>query len=310
MPRKISRDLQTKPSATHDASMSMSWRPPCAIAAIMLSLEIRVFSLTHRLVGKTVSATPLERISGTTHKRVQLFHLYNRRFRMQTSTLDYIPGSAVRRHSNPMTWVALALYLFSVGMILGGILMAPRDHPTFWFQEHQTLTSYSAALLFTSSLVCFLNCLVIRQMRSLGMSSQREYRFWALGSFGFFYLMADEYFVMHEGIGRFFSYRLLNLHHSGQVDRLDAFVIGTYGVIGLTLLVRHWRDLANIRGFFGFLTTGAVMAVVSLVFDLGEDGTVNLYIEDGAKILANASFLLACTAAAYGSYRQLVARLH
>jgi hypothetical protein len=228
---------------------------------------------------------------------------------METSTLNFIPVSAVRSHSNTIPGVALAVYLFSIGMILGGILLAPRDHPTFWFEEHQTLTSYSAALLYTTSLVCFLNCLAIRKMRSLGMSSRREYKFWALGSFGFFYLMADEYFVMHEGIGRFFTYRLLNLHHSGQIDRLDAFVVGAYGVIGLTFLVRHWRDLANIRGFFGFLTMGALMAIVSLVFDLGEDGVANLYIEDGSKILANASFLLACTAAAHRNYQQLVARL-
>jgi len=54
---------------------------------------------------------------------------------------------------------------------------------------------------------------------------------------------------------------------------------------------------------------GTVLALVSLVFDLGEDGVANLYFEDGAKILANASFLLACIAAAYGNYRQLAARL-
>jgi hypothetical protein len=229
---------------------------------------------------------------------------------MESSTLDFNSGSVVRGRSNTILWVALALYLFSIGMILGGILMAPRDHPTFWFEEHTTLTSYSAALLYTGSLVCFLNCMAIRQLRSLGMSSAREYKFWALGSFCFFYLMADEYFVMHEGIGRFITYRLLHLHHSGQNDRLDAFVIGTYGAIGLTLLVRHWKDLANVRLFFGFLTMGAVLAMVSFVFDLGEDGVANLYFEDGAKILANASFLLACIAAADANYRQLVARLH
>ena len=228
---------------------------------------------------------------------------------METSTLDLVPVSVVRGRSNTISWLALALYLFSIGMILGGILMAPRDHPTFWFEEHNTLTSYSAALLYTGSLVCFLNCLAIRQLRSLGMSSLREFKFWALGSFGFFYLMVDEYFVLHEGIGRFFTYRLLHLHHSGHNDRLDAFVIGTYGAIGLILVVRHWKYLASVQWFFGFLTMGAVMAIASLVFDLGEDGVANLYFEDGAKIIANASFLLACIAAAHGNYRQLLARL-
>ena len=228
---------------------------------------------------------------------------------METSTLEFLPVTAERCRSHIVSWAALAVYVFSIGMILGGVLMAPRDHPTFWFQEHQTLTSYSAALLYTSSVLCLLNCLAIRRLRSLGMSSIREYKFWAMGSFGFFYLMADEYFVMHEGIGRFFSYRLLHLQHSGLVDRLDAFVVGTYGAVGLTLLVLHWRHLADIRWFFGFLTMGAMMAVVSLVFDLGEDGVANVYIEDGAKILANASFLLACLSAAHRYYRQLVVRL-
>ena len=234
--------------------------------------------------------------------------MHNERSRMET-TVEFVPVSAETTRSRTMWLAALAVYVFSIGMILGGILMAPRDHPTFWFQEHQTLTSYSAALLYTGSLLCFFNCLAIRQLRSLGMSSVREYKFWALGSFGFFYLMADEYFVMHEGIGRFFSYRLFHLHHSGQTDRLDAFVVGAYGAIGLTLLVLHWKDLANIRWFFGFLTIGAIMAIVSLIFDLREDGVTNLYIEDGTKILANASFLLACFAAAHRYYQQLVVRL-
>ena len=142
------------------------------------------------------------------------------------------------------------------------------------------------------------------------MSSLRETRFWSMGTFGFFFLMADEFFVMHEGIGRFLTYRLLNLPPSGSVDRLDAFVIGAYGAVGLALLFWHWRDLANIRGFFVYLAIGAMMALVSLAFDLGEDGVVRLYIEDGTKILANASLLLACAAASQHYYRRLVARLH
>jgi len=138
------------------------------------------------------------------------------------------------------------------------------------------------------------------------MSSLRETRFWAMGKFGFFFLMADEFFVMHEGIGRFLTHRLLNLPHSGSIDRLDAFVIGAYGAVGLVLLFWHWRDLANIRGFFAYLTIGAIMALVSLGLDLG----VRLYIEDGTKILANASLLLACAAASQHYYGLLVARLH
>jgi len=230
-----------------------------------------------------------------------------RRFCLATSTLDFTLVRAERGHT--ISRAALAVYLFSICMILGGIVLAPADHPTRWFEEKQTLTSYSAALLYTGSIVCFFNCLATRQLRYLGMSSVRENKFWALGSIGFFVLMADEYFVMHEGIGRFFTYRVLNLPHSGVIDRLDAFVIGAYGAVGLILLVRPWRDLANIPGFIGFLTMGAAMATVSLVFDLGEDGVSRLYIEDGAKIMANASFLLACTTGANSYYRQLAARL-
>jgi hypothetical protein len=227
---------------------------------------------------------------------------------MATSTTLALPTVRAERDLT-VSWAAIAVYLFSAGMILGGILLAPRDHPTRWFEEKQTLTSYSAALLYSASLTCFLNYLATRQMRYLGLGSARESTFWAMGSFGFFFLMTDEYFVMHEGIGRFITHRLLNLPRSGPIDRLDAFVVGSYGVVGLYLLFHHRKYLASIRWFFGFLAVGAIMATVSLLFDLGEDGIANVYIEDGAKILANASFLLACIAAAYGYYRQLVARL-
>ena len=227
--------------------------------------------------------------------------------RIKVSTLRFTQLGTERHPA--LTWSAIAVYLFSIGMILGGIVLAPPNQPTRWFDEKQTLTSYSAALLYTASLVCFFNWLATRHLKSIGLSSVRENRFWAWGAGGFFVLMADEYFVMHEGIGRFITYRLLNLSHTDAVSKFDALVVGAYGVAGLILIVRERSDLRTIRWFFSFLTVGAVMATVSLFFDLGEDGVANLYIEDGTKILANASFLLACGAAAHSYYRKLVARL-
>jgi hypothetical protein len=132
---------------------------------------------------------------------------------------------------------------------------------------------------------------------------------WALAIPGFAFLMADEFFVMHEGIGRFLAYRVLRLTASSFADHLDGFVVLAYGLLGLAVLFYYFQELKRIPYFFSYLAVGAIFAVTSVALDLGIDSAWSTYVEDGAKVLANASFLSACISSTTRDYQALRLRL-
>ncbi|HEX4998222.1 MAG TPA: hypothetical protein VFY29_08355 [Terriglobia bacterium] len=204
-------------------------------------------------------------------------------------------------------WLGAGVYVFSLLMIGGGILFAPPGQPTRWFDEKQTETSYSAALLYTCVLVSALNFLAARNFFYPRLTFRPLKTFWALGAVGFFVLMADEFFAMHEGIGGRIAYRILNLAHTSFHDRFDGFIILFYGVCGLVILATYWRWLKLIPGFRPFLIAGGVFGALSVFMDLQPETIWGIYMEEGAKIMANASFLLACSAAALKNYQELLA---
>jgi hypothetical protein len=203
-----------------------------------------------------------------------------------------------------LVWVAALLYLFSLLMIAGGIVFAPPGQPTRWFDEKQTMTSYSATLLYTCLLVSVLNFLAARDFAS-PQANRRLKGFWALGAAGFFVLMLDEFFVMHEGLGGLITYRILGLVHSPMHDRFDGFIVASYGVCALAILAFYRREWRRIEGFTVFLAAGAAFGIVSIFMDLSDAGVWGIYLEEGTKILANTSFLLACMTAALANYRHL-----
>jgi hypothetical protein len=197
------------------------------------------------------------------------------------------------------------IYLISVFVIVCGIVLAPTEHPTRWFDEKQTVTAYSALLLYTCALVSAFNFLVCRNLSHLDRDRRSLQSLWALAIPGFAFLMADEFFVMHEGIGRFFAYRVLHLTVSSFADHLDGLVIVGYGVGGLATLLYYSQELKQIRRFFSFMTIGAIFAGLSVALDLRAESLWSTYVEDGAKVLANASFLLACLSSLTRDFQEI-----
>jgi hypothetical protein len=216
-----------------------------------------------------------------------------------------LPEAPETGGSPRLAWIATGVYVFSLLMIAGGILMAPEDQPTRWFDEKQTMTSYSATLLYTCLLLSFVNFLAARSFSYPRSSARPLKRFWALGMAGFFVLMIDEFFVMHEGVGGAIAYRLLGLAKSPLADRFDGFIVAFYGLAAIVILAIYRHDLKKIPGFIAFLLVGAVFGATSVIMDLGGGSLWGVYLEEGTKILANASFVLACLAATLKNYAEL-----
>jgi hypothetical protein len=151
---------------------------------------------------------------------------------------------------------AAIIYLLSILVILCGIALAPDAHPTKWFDEKQTVTAYSALLLYTCAFVSGLNYLTCRTLSHVDPIRRSLKSLWALAIPGFGFLMADEFFVMHEGIGRFLAYRVLRLTVSSFADHFDGFVILAYGLVGLAALLYYFRELKQVPCFFNLPSSG------------------------------------------------------
>jgi hypothetical protein len=202
---------------------------------------------------------------------------------------------------------AAVLYTVTAAVLTGCIGFAPAAQPDKFFTEKQTINTFSAALLFTCCLLSALNWLVGRDLVKLDGVVGRLGPFWRLAVAGFAFLTVDEYFAVHEGIDDGLL-RLAGLKAGNAPVQLDTVLLVGYGIVGLYLLGRYRADLRQISGFFSFLGVGAVFAVVSLYFDLGIEKVPEIYFEDGAKLFANTSFVLACLSAACASWT--AARAH
>ena len=176
--------------------------------------------------------------------------------------------------------------------------------------EKQTVTAYSALLLYTCAFVSGLNFLACRSLSRLDPGRPSLKSLWAFAIPGFVLLMADEFFVMHEGMGRFLSYRVLRLTPSSFADHLDGFVIVAYGLGGLAAVLYYFRQLRPVPHFFSFLAVGTSFAVTSVALDLRTESSAwSVYMEEGAKVLANASFLLACLAYTTRDFQELLVHI-
>jgi hypothetical protein len=86
-------------------------------------------------------------------------------------------------------------------------------------------------------------------------------------------------------------------------------VLGGYGLTALAFLYRFHHQLKRIPAFHLFLIIGVVWGALSLTMDAQKESLAILYVEEGAKVLANASFLMSCLSAGVHNYKSVMAAM-
>lgn len=203
--------------------------------------------------------------------------------------------------------VAAGVYALTAVVLAVSIAAAPASQPDRYFTEKQTVHVFSAALLYTGCLLSLFNYAAAKHGLAGSGALEGLTRFWLLATVGLAWLALDELFALHEGIddGLF---RALGLKEGTKPLNYDAAIIAGYGVAGLAILARYRRELVEVDGFFAYLIAGGFFAAVSVVCDLFDEGVPQVYFEDGSKLFANASFAIACVAAAGKTFGAIRAR--
>jgi hypothetical protein len=125
----------------------------------------------------------------------------------------------------------------------------------YYFKEAKCVTFFSALFLgltsFVSGLLAYLHCRRERLNPVLN--------FWSLSSIGFFYLMLDEYFMIHEGMDRAI---LTALGLPERIYNFDGIILGLFGMAGLIILWKCWEQLCTYKTFI----TLSLFAFICFIF--------------------------------------------
>jgi len=132
---------------------------------------------------------------------------------------------------------------------------------------------------------------------------------WALISYGFWFLFADELLKIHENLDSA-VHKLFEMEETGLSDRIDDVLIGLFGLIGLAVLYFYRREVARFSGARLLLVAGFVMLFIMVALDAltNRDDVLTWAFgpaagafvqdlfkiaEDSLKLCAEAAFLIA-----------------
>jgi hypothetical protein len=180
------------------------------------------------------------------------------------------------------------VYAVNLAAIAAGISSGYRKgNLALRFEEKQSITFFSSNQLAMTALLGLVVYLLRR--RTLGVEP-RSVRFWLVSAAAFFWLMLDESFQFHEGMDS----RILELVvPDAKNPRLDGLSTGLYGLGALGVCWLFRDEIMRFRQALPFFCAGGVFLAVTSAVNFGNAAPWRVVLEESAKLLGVASFLLA-----------------
>lgn len=89
---------------------------------------------------------------------------------------------------------------------------------------------------------------------------------WLIMGVGFLFLALDEKVLIHEGLDRSF-HKIFEIQATGWTSRIDDFLIGVYGLIGLAVLWFYSAEIRRFKLYIRFLAAGFAGLFLCVVAD-------------------------------------------
>ena len=173
------------------------------------------------------------------------------------------------------------------------------------FDENGVITLLSVCQLLT---IAFISCAVWKERNGPGpIRWKAKTLIWLIMAVGFLFLALDEKVLIHEGLDRD-VHKILHMQETGWTSRIDDFLVGLYGIIGLVTLWFYSKEMPRFPPRLLFLAAGFTALFLCVAADasssrpdfftwlVGEQ-SAHLFqetaeiIEEGCKVLAEALFL-------------------
>jgi uncharacterized membrane protein YsdA (DUF1294 family) len=194
-----------------------------------------------------------------------------------------------------------AAILLNIIICLVAALAGHKKHDAYhYFQERMAMTFISALLLGLTSLCAF----TLSYVRKQAALAKSRLDFWLISSVGFFYLMIDEYFMLHEGMDT----PLLKLFgENSQVVNLEGLIFAVMAIFGITIAVKCRREITERKDFVVFCVLATVCLAGMILFDLlNQDNPVIKVIEETFKLTGVTFFFTAYFSAMLSQIKQVV----
>lgn len=175
-----------------------------------------------------------------------------------------------------------------------------RHDAMYYFQERHFFTYFSALLLAGTALIAAL----VNFLHQKIVEGHKALNFWLISALGFFYLSLDEYFMIHEGMGRGI---LRFLGQDVNALNFDGVILGLFGVIGIGIVCRWRKQVLQFGNFIFMFLVATLFFICMIVSDqfLPEVYPLTLF-EEIFKILGVAFFFVAYLSVLYDIHMQLI----
>jgi hypothetical protein len=198
----------------------------------------------------------------------------------------------------------LALVFFLVNIIAIGAAAFngyQLGNLAFRFGERQAITYFSSNQLGATSLLAWIIYLLRKKLIAKDRADNRIVLFWAICALGFFFLMLDESFEIHEGMDN----SVFRLFGHKENPRLDGVTTGLYGVAAAAVCYYFRTEVLRYRSALVFFILGGVFLAATSGLDIGKEGPVHIVFEEATKLLGVTSFLVAHFAAFFGTLEDI-----
>lgn len=156
------------------------------------------------------------------------------------------------------------------------------------FEEKQAITFFSSNQLGATSLLAWLIYVLRTRLLRGGRAARGTPAFWLISALGFFYLMIDESFQIHEGMDTGL-FRMFG-HHENVM--LDGVATAFYGVAAAAVCYYHRTEILRYRSTLAFFCLGGFFLAVTSVLNIGETTKAKIVVEESMKLLGVVSFLV------------------
>lgn len=216
-----------------------------------------------------------------------------------------IAAFAVLRPERPAK-LGLVFWHLATAIVVGAglevIFEIYKHHP---FDENGVITLLSVCQLLV---IAFVSLAVWKERNGPGPVKWKDKTLiWLIMGVGFLFLALDEKVLIHEGLDRTF-HKLMHMHQTAWTSRIDDFLIGVYGFIGMGVMWFYLSEIRRFKRYMVLIGVGFVALFISVAADasssrldffiwlVGEQHAhvfwlVAEVVEEGSKVFAEAFFL-------------------
>lgn len=169
------------------------------------------------------------------------------------------------------------------------------DDVSLLFQERQAITFLSGIQLAIISILSLCIYTIKRLLYKGDAGHLRMAKVWLLGFVVFAFAVADEFFMIHEGIDGGIATIFWGIRENLN---LDGITLALYGVVAVLLFFKFKNELLRYRDAIFLFCAGGAFFLLSIGLDLRTVEQFKLVLEESSKVFA-VGFLLSGFAAIF-----------